>query len=247
MSQSLALCLLALIGSALCKEFIFVNNHGQTIWVGALGNSGLQPPANGGFTLGAGAQVSVSTDDSWAGRFWGRTGCSFDGSGIGPCDTGDCGNKLECAGAGGVPPVSLAEFTLTGWGGQDFYDVSLVDGYNIGVQIQPVNKGVDPNNPYGCGVAGCTASLNAGCPEGLKVYNGAGQVVACKSSCLAYNTDQYCCRGSYGTPQTCNPNDWPVNSASYFKQNCPAAYSYAYDDTTSTYTCTDTAYRIIFW
>ena len=37
---------------------------------------------------------------------------------------------MECAGAGGVPPVTLIEFTLKGYGGIDYYDISLVDGFN---------------------------------------------------------------------------------------------------------------------
>ncbi|KAJ9585053.1 hypothetical protein L9F63_020608 [Diploptera punctata] len=231
-----------LLGVAQCKEFIFVNQHSDTIWVGTLGNAGLAAPSNGGFSLAAGEQKSISTDDSWAGRFWGRTGCN---SGTQHCDSGDCGNKLECAGAGGIPPVTLIEFTLNGWQGLDYYDVSLVDGFNVAAQAQPVNKGVG-SSQYDCGTAGCTANLDPGCPEQLKVYGSSGSVVACSSSCTKYATDQYCCRNAYGTPATCNINDWAVNSASYFKANCPGAYSYAYDDTTSTYTCTDSAYRITF-
>nr|CAD7198971.1 unnamed protein product [Timema douglasi] len=191
-------------------------------------------------------QVSVSTDDGWAGRFWARTGCNFDGNGIGPCETGDCGNKLQCAGAGGVPPVSLAEFTLNGYGGVDYYDLSLVDGYNVPVQVIPLTKSVDPNNKYSCGSATCTAYLNNNCPNELRETNSAGATVACKSACLAFNTDQYCCRGNFGTPQTCTPSTWAQNYPAYFKNNCPGAYSYAYDDVSSTYTCQDSGYKIIF-
>nr|CAD7574661.1 unnamed protein product [Timema californicum] len=190
--------------------------------------------------------VSVSTDDGWAGRFWARTGCNFDGNGIGPCETGDCGNKLQCAGAGGVPPVSLAEFTLNGYGGVDYYDLSLVDGYNVPVQVIPLTKSVDPNNKYSCGSATCTAYLNNNCPNELRETNSAGATVACKSACLAFNTDQYCCRGNFGTPQTCTPSTWAQNYPAYFKNNCPGAYSYAYDDVSSTYTCQDSGYKIIF-
>jgi hypothetical protein len=43
---------------------------------------------------------------------------------------------LQCNGAGGVPPVTLAEITLNGAGGNDFYDVSLVDGFNVPVQVR---------------------------------------------------------------------------------------------------------------
>jgi hypothetical protein len=94
---------------------------------------------------------------------------------------------------------------------------------------------------YSCGTAGCTVNLNPGCPNDLKVSSG-GKVVACKSSCLAYNTDQYCCRGSYNNPNVCKSSP----SAVYFKNNCPKAYSFAYDDTTSTFTCQNTDYDIIF-
>jgi len=80
-------------------------------------------------------QRTVSIPDGWGGRFWARTGCNFDGSGQGPCATGDCGNKLECNGAGGVPPVTLAEITLNGDGGKDFYDISLVDGFNVPARV----------------------------------------------------------------------------------------------------------------
>jgi hypothetical protein len=81
-------------------------------------------------------QVSVGVADDWAGRFWGRTGCNFNQNGQGHCATGDCGDKLQCNGAGGVPPATLVEVTLRGSGGQDFYDVSLVDGFNIPVQVR---------------------------------------------------------------------------------------------------------------
>nr|CAD7433676.1 unnamed protein product [Timema monikensis] len=235
-----------LLGAALGKQFQFHNNLGQTIWVGSLGNAGVAAPNNGGFQLNAGAEVSVTTDDGWAGRFWARTGCNFNSNGIGPCETGDCGNKLQCAGAGGVPPVSLAEFTLNGYGGVDYYDLSLVDGYNVPVQVIPLTKSVDPNNKYSCGSATCTAYLNNNCPNELRETNSAGATVACKSACLAFNTDQYCCRGNFGTPQTCTPSTWAQNYPAYFKNNCPGAYSYAYDDVSSTYTCQDSGYKIIF-
>lgn len=68
-------------------------------------------------------------------------------------------------------------------------------------------------------------------------YRNRLQTVACKSACLAFNTDQYCCRGAYKTSDTCKPNSWPKNYAAIFKNACPAAYSYAYDDSSSTFVC----------
>lgn len=55
---------------------------------------------------------------------------------LGHCATGDCGGRIECNGAGGVPPATLAEFQFDGHGGLDYYDVSLVDGYNLPMAIQ---------------------------------------------------------------------------------------------------------------
>lgn len=49
----------------------------------------------------------------------------------------------------------------------------------------------------------------------------------------------YCCSGAFG-PGVCSPDSWDANnSAALFKSACPDAYSYAYDDVRSTYTCGD--------
>lgn len=85
----------------------------------------------------------------------------FDASGRGKCATGDCGGSLFCNGAGGAPPATLAEITLTAE--QDFYDVSLVDGYNLPIAIRPF-KGTGK-----CSYAGCVSDLNVMCPVGLQV------------------------------------------------------------------------------
>uniref|UniRef100_A0A8W8IBW5 Uncharacterized protein n=1 Tax=Magallana gigas TaxID=29159 RepID=A0A8W8IBW5_MAGGI len=59
-------------------------------------------------------------------------------------------------------------------------------------------------------------------------------VVACKSACLAFGNPEYCCSGAHNTPQTC-----PNFNAQTFKNACPQAYSYAYDDHKSTFTCVE--------
>jgi hypothetical protein len=58
---------------------------------------------------------------------WGRTGCSFNGN-SGRCATGDCGGALSCS-LSGQFPMTLAEFSIGG--AQDFYDISVIDGYNV--------------------------------------------------------------------------------------------------------------------
>lgn len=89
-----------------------------------------------------------------------------------------------------MPPVSLAEFTLDGWQGQDYYDVSLVDGYNLPLAIIPIDgtfKKVG-GGKYDCNKAGCNSDINAHCPAELSLKNGAGATVACKSACMQFNT-----------------------------------------------------------
>nr|AGA16575.1 thaumatin-like protein 1 [Coptotermes formosanus] len=232
------LVFLTVAGLATGRNFNLQNNLGYTIWVGILGNGGKWTPENGGFVLNGGERRTVDIADGWGGRFWARTGCNFDGNGQGPCETGDCGNKLSCNGAGGVPPVTLAEITLNGDSGLDFYDVSLVDGFNVPVQMRPTRGG---GNGYSCTTAGCNSNLNPGCPDDLKVWEG-DNVVACKSSCVAHNSDEYCCRGAFNNPNVCRRPP----SGDYFKTNCPGACSYAYDDKAITFTCQNTDYDIIF-
>ncbi|KAJ3627199.1 hypothetical protein MTP99_014597 [Tenebrio molitor] len=234
--------LFALLAAAQAVEFEVINNEGGPVWLGVLGNPGHTNLNNGGVILNQGQSVTLQAEEDWAGRFWPRTWCNPDTN---HCDTGDCGNVLECNGAGGVPPVSLAEITLKGWGNLDYYDISLVDGYNIRISLEPIN-GQGDGSEYSCRKCECAVNLLDSCPQELKVTNGEGAVVACNSACGAFNTDEYCCRGDHGTPETCKSSDWPVDYPAFFKQNCPDAYSYAYDDHKSTFTCQAEKYVITF-
>ncbi|KZV19311.1 hypothetical protein F511_23808 [Dorcoceras hygrometricum] len=184
-----------------------------------------------GFELPKGGSRAFQAPTGWSGRFWGRTGCTFDGSGRGSCATGDCGSgEVECNGAGSTA-ATLAEFTL-GLGSMDFYDVSLVDGYNLPVMVD-VSGGSGQ-----CESTGCAEDLNRLCPTELRTEVGG----ACRSACDAYGTPEYCCRAEYGSPATCKPSTY----SQVFKAACPKSYSYAYDDATSTFTCTAADYLITF-
>lgn len=55
-------------------------------------------------------------------------------------------------------------------------------------------------------LGGCAKIDNGVRPEELQVKNGHGQVVACKSACLAFDLDVFCCRNNYGTPEKCKPS-----------------------------------------
>nr|GEX93977.1 hypothetical protein [Tanacetum cinerariifolium] len=102
---------------------------------------------------------------------------------------GDCGSgQVACNGAGAKPPATLAEFTIGGSGGKDFYDVSLVDGFNLPVSIVPNG---------GCATADCPVDINARCPSQFALRNGAGATIGCRSACEQFGTPQYCCTGLF--------------------------------------------------
>ncbi|XP_002510549.2 thaumatin-like protein 1 [Ricinus communis] len=235
-TSALYITLITLI--AFCRgvsgaTFTLINRCGYTVWPGILANAGSPALESTGFELPSGGSQSFQSPPNWSGRFWGRTGCTFDPvTGQGTCLTGDCGsNLIACNGQNAKPPATLAEFTIRS-GTQDFYDVSLVDGYNLPMIVEP-NGGSGT-----CLSTGCVTDLNQQCPNELRV--GSGE--ACKSACEAFGTPEYCCSGAYATPDTCKPSIY----SQMFKAACPRSYSYAYDDPTSTFTCTGADYVITF-
>ena len=83
-------------------------------------------------------------------------------------------------GAGAIPPASLVEFTLSVSGGNDFYDVSLVDGFNLPLSITL-------QGAASCQSTSCPGNVNSVCLPELAVKGPDGSVIACKSACLALN------------------------------------------------------------
>uniref|UniRef100_K3Y1N1 Thaumatin-like protein n=1 Tax=Setaria italica TaxID=4555 RepID=K3Y1N1_SETIT len=228
---------LAAAGGASAATLALYNRCGETVWPGIQPSAGKELLARGGMQLAPGHATSIRLPAGWSGRVWGRQECKFDAAGRGRCATGDCGGTLYCNGAGGAPPATLAEITLGSGSGapaaQDFYDVSLVDGYNIPIAMTPVH-----GSGANCVPAGCVSDLN----RGLAVRGGDGnRVVGCRSACAAYGAPQYCCTGNFGTPQQCKPTAY----SRLFKSACPKAYSYAYDDPTSILTCSAGASYVV--
>ena len=97
-------------------------------------------PINGGYGFGPGQSADIGADDNWAGNF-------------------NAGS-----------PGSLAEFSLQGWGGQDFYDISLVDGFFIAIRIAPDN---------GCNTLTCWGSP---CDQGYNYWNDDTKTNGCGGS-----------------------------------------------------------------
>ena len=206
----------------------FTNNCPRTIWPGTLTSDQKPQLSNTGFELASKASLSLDVQAPWKGRFWARTRCSTDNSGKFTCLTADCSTgQVACNSNGAIPPASLVEINIAANGGMDYYDVSLVDGFNLPVSVATQGGSGE------CKTSSCAANVNAACPAELQVKGPDGSVLACKSACTAFNQPQYCCTGTFNTPQTCPP----TNYSKIFEDQCPQAYSYAYDDQNSTFTC----------
>jgi len=220
-----------------------VNNCGTQIAIG------VWPAvyANGGAFLGAGASVTFG---QWAsgtgGRVWSRDGCVANGSGPDLCASGQCGGSgIACAGSTAAG-VTEAEINFNA-SGTDWYDVSMVDGYNNMAEMAPSNGAYTPS-----------CSSKPGCPTVVNNgYGGSGD--SCQSPCTAAeegiapysgNTAQWCCTGSFGTSATCNEGSWPAPESTYVNNlhsACNGEYAYAYDDSIGLHTqATGPNYTITF-
>lgn len=211
-------CLLLLTAAlANAAKFTVTNQCSFTVWAAAV--------PGGGQKLDPGASWTVTAKPgTTGGRIWARTGCSFDARGKGHCKTGDCGGVLACT-AYGAPPNTLAEFGLNQFSGLDFFDISLVDGFNVPMNFLP-DSGSCTKGPH------CAANVAAQCPSQLQAPGG------CNNPCTVFKTDQYCCNSG-----SCGPTDY----SRFFKNLCPEAYSYPKDDATSTFTCpSGTNYKVVF-
>ncbi|KAL7119520.1 hypothetical protein ACP275_02G067900 [Erythranthe tilingii] len=226
------LLLIAISGINLSNstKFTITNFCNETIWPAITPNNF----SGGGFALRPTQSAVFTAPPAWHGRIWARTGCNFDKNGTGSCQTGACGTHLQCAGAGVPPATVVLEFSL---GGEiDYYEVSLVDGFNLPVVVEPVGgKG-------NCSSVGCERDLLPDCPAELTLKSPTDGVVACRSACDVYERDDYCCRGAFSTPVAC----LPTNYSRIFKEACPRAYSFAYDDPTSIVTCSAADYMVTF-
>ena len=218
------LLLILLVAAADAATFTVINKCSYTVWAAAV-------PAGGGMKLDPGQTWNVNVPaGTTGGRVWARTGCNFDGSGNGRCQTGDCGGKLRCT-QYGQAPNTLAEFGLNKFQNLDFFDISLIDGFNVPMNFLPAGSGA------GCPKGGprCPGNITPQCPSELRTAGG------CNNACTVFREDRYCCTGS--AMNNCGPTDY----SRFFKRQCSDAYSYPKDDATSTYTCPGgTNYQVIF-
>jgi hypothetical protein len=112
------------------------------------------------------------------------------------CDTGSCGaaNGLAanyiCGSDSGVPPVTLFEFT---WGSdekdEDTWDISNVDGHNVGIRVDVIGGSVTPGRSAECRI---TKPVEEWCPSEV-LWRGTvnSGVDHCSSICKAMTDNTY--------------------------------------------------------
>lgn len=205
----------ALAAPAGATTFTVKNNCSYTVFPGIFPASVFD---NGGWTLAPGASSTFTVPSGSVGRLWGRTGCNS--ASPAQCATGSCGGTgLQCAGTTGQPNTSLFEWNINA-SGTDWYDVSYVDAVDNPIGVTVTNGScVSPSVCSGSVITSCPADLRSG--------------AFCLSPCSRYNTDQFCCRGAFGTPQTCVVANWTASAQTYVNNihaQCPREYSYAYDE-----------------
>ena len=135
-----------------------------------------------------------------------------------------CDARNNCETRGGNGQQSLAEFNWDPSTGKSFYDVSLVDGFNVPLRMSPFQSG----NPADCTQIVCT-NINPSNCRGNAVRGQGGKIVSCL-----------------------NPNrDAPTAYSRDLNQRCPDVYAWSKDDTRrpspQRFSCnTNTGYKIVF-
>ncbi|GAA6014267.1 hypothetical protein JCM8202_005217 [Rhodotorula sphaerocarpa] len=206
------------------RTFVVVNKCSETLWPAVI--NFVNPSSNlykgiRGWEAPPGHTQTLSLPSKWNGRIWPRRDCSFDSNGKGSCLSGNCGSGLDCEDAD-EGFLSLGEFNLDSWNGQDFYDLSFVAGFNVPMSIAP----------DGCQELKCSDDINAICPDKrMKQFDSDGKVIGCLSACMAginaQESSMNCCSGKYSPIPKCVPSG--VDYYSVFKPICPSAYWYPRD------------------
>ncbi|KAK2975907.1 hypothetical protein RJ640_027541, partial [Escallonia rubra] len=176
-------------------------------WPRVVPGNGSQPlTATTTLTLEPGESASIFIPATWYGQIWACTRCSYDFTGGFTCLTGnfDTGSA-ECDSAQTVPPVTVAEFNISGNGVLDFYGVSATRGYNSAMLVVSLSDG-----EANCMATACVNGPNAGFS-----YETSG---SCTTTCFAFGDPKSCCSGAYVPRGVCKPSE------------CPWAPSYVYDE-----------------
>ncbi|MBB6565674.1 thaumatin family protein [Kribbella sandramycini] len=170
MSLALLLGLATPVSAATVHTVTFVNQTGQTLWIGSTVNADNSVNFTNLPTLANGQSATVTVPEGawpnhWRGKFFGRQGCTGASGSTFKCAVGDCGPWANRCSTG-EQPTSLAEFNfdqndrLAPW-----YNVSYVNAFAVPITIR-ANGASSP--PPECETMGCPENLLPYCPAANK-------------------------------------------------------------------------------
>lgn len=159
-----------------------------TVWAAAVRGGGRQLNRSQAWTI----NVRPGTAQA---RIWAWTKCTFDSSGRSRWETGYCNGLLQCQ-ACCSPPNTLAEYALNQFNSLDFFDIWLVDGFNVPMDYSPISGG--------CRGIRCSTDINGQCPNLLRDPGGC-------NPCTVLKADRYCWNSG-----TCRPTEY----SGFYKQRC---------------------------
>ncbi|GFP85158.1 protein p21 [Phtheirospermum japonicum] len=113
--------------------FNITNNCPYTVWAASVPGGGRRLDNGQSWTLNF-------PDGPRLARIWARTNCTFNAAGNGTCLTGDCDGQLECQ-SYGAPPHTVARYGLNNFGHRDYYDISVLEGFNVPIEFAPTTNG----------------------------------------------------------------------------------------------------------
>ncbi|KIM79056.1 hypothetical protein PILCRDRAFT_10716 [Piloderma croceum F 1598] len=179
---------------------------------------------NNNIVVSAGASTNMGISSNWDGAVNIGTGCSGDGS---SCTTG--GPVWD-----GNTPFSRAEFNFWAIPGSVTYDISLIYGYNVGMEISSADSSCDA---YAC-------TISSGCP-----VPGPGESTCFSPCCSSANA---CSGGALPAGGGgCVKNAGPGPNSPFYYNTCTNAYAFPDNDARGAagytpannvdYTCKNTA------
>lgn len=203
-TRAFALAAVAAVASAQSLNVVNKCSEGVTLFTqssfGTIDNN---------VNVAAGATADMHISNNWDGAINVGTGCSGT-----QCTTG--GPTWD-----GQTPFSRAEFNFYAVPGSVTYDISLIYGYNVGMEISSADSG--------CSAFACT--LPSGCPV-------PGPDGSCYSPCCS--STSACSGGALpASGGGCVSNAGPGPNSPFYYNNCQNAYAFPDNDGAAGYTPAD--------
>lgn len=146
------------------------------------------------------AQNAIDVNTQWSGNISASALCN----GSTKCGLADCNNKggsASCAvGQGFSQPATQFEITMIK-NDRDYYDVEVINGFHIPIQVTPIAPHAIPGNDYNCGTPGnpiagggfgsCNWN-NAVLPAPSYAYNWVTNLASCRTDNTCAVSGQLC-------------------------------------------------------